>query len=390
MNTTVLQLASLCCWHSLDHQQQHSKLKQLLSQASSPAANWQAMQYHRLWGLAARIMDHDTGSRLFGPFWPQLQQKARQQTLTQLQLMAEANRITQAFQAANIGLSLLKGPALSQRIYHDPAYRHSKDLDLLVAPRDLWAASALLISLGFALDEAFALDPTQHTLIEQHFWHLTFQHPNNRVIVELHWRIETVHSPSLEPLWQPPFPATAVSPAEFLYLISHGARHHWFRLKWLGDILAISERNPAIWQESLPLMQKLNMHDQIVQVMLVIAWLLPEFPLPTMSSLNLNITKQAQFLANEAIRFLVDGNYPEITGKFPLLQRFRFLRYQRFLHQRYRVKEQFSSWLNRCLYAPTDIEELQLKASKQWLYPWLRLPRLALRWHRTRTQLHGN
>ncbi|WP_316676943.1 nucleotidyltransferase family protein [uncultured Tolumonas sp.] len=120
MTTTALQLATLCCWQSIHPQQQQTKLNELLALASSPATNWQAIQDHRLWGLAARIIDNDTGARLLGAFWPKLQQKAQRQTLTQLQLMAEAKRITQAFQAANIGLSLLKGPALSQRIYHDP------------------------------------------------------------------------------------------------------------------------------------------------------------------------------------------------------------------------------------------------------------------------------
>ncbi|WP_024871717.1 nucleotidyltransferase family protein [Tolumonas lignilytica] len=390
MTSISLQLAALCCWQSVDPMQQQTRLKQLTAQTVSHAANWQAIQAHRLWGLAARLIDDETGNILFGSFWSQLQQKAQQQTCSQLQLMAQSRIIAQDFQAADIALSTLKGPALSQRIYHDPAYRHSKDLDLLVAPADLWAATELLISLGFELEEAFARDPAQHKLIERHFWHLTFQHPMNRVIVELHWRIEPVFSPSLESQWQHPFPANQVSPDEFLYLIAHGARHHWFRLKWLGDIIAIHERNPSIWQQSKLLIQKLNMQDQIVQVLLIMAWLYPQLSLPDLGSLLLTETKQARFLANEAMRFLSEGNYPEVTDKFPLSHRFRILRYQRCLYQRYTMKEQCLSWLYRSLYAPDDIEALQFTKGWQWLYPWLRLPRLLCRWIKTRTQLHGH
>jgi hypothetical protein len=388
MLQTELLLAAQCCWQSENTQQQRIQLQAMAKQATDPAKNWQAIQQHRLWGLAAQLMDDATGKILVGAFWPTLLQKARQQKLMQLQLMAQTNVIEQAFQHAHIGLSVLKGPALSQRIYGDPAYRHSKDIDLLVAPADLWPATEVLLSLGFELDEAFARDPAQHQLVEQHFWHLTFQHAVHRVIVELHWRIELVHSPSKQPYWLLPFPADRITPAEFLYLITHGVRHHWFRLKWLGDIIAISERHPDIWQTSKPLMQQLNLQDQVLQTWQVIRWLLPDFPLPTLDALQLTESKHSRFMTQEVIRFLSEANYPEVTGQWPIAQRIRILRYQYCLHQRYSKKEQCLFWLQKSFFNAKDIEAYQFSTNWQWMYPWITLPCLIYRWYKTRTQLH--
>lgn len=67
-----------------------------------------------------------------------------------------------------------------------------------------------------------------------------------------------------------------VDEAEFLYLIHHGSRQYWFRLKWLGDILAISERQPNLWQSCQPLAEILGPQNALVQAVTLIQWLWPE------------------------------------------------------------------------------------------------------------------
>ena len=65
-------------------------------------------------------------------------------------------------------------------------------------------------------------------------------------MLEIHWRLDA--RPSKEPTFNELWERKRVSPITsypvyflgeedlFLYLVSHGARHGWFRLRWLLDI----------------------------------------------------------------------------------------------------------------------------------------------------------
>ncbi|NEU34041.1 nucleotidyltransferase family protein, partial [bacterium LRH843] len=76
--------------------------------------------------------------------------------------------------------------------------------------------------------------------------HVTYFHPIKRIKLEIHWRLNP--GPSSEPqfkeLWSRKRLSTVTSsPVYFLgqedltvFLISHGARHGWSRLRWLADI----------------------------------------------------------------------------------------------------------------------------------------------------------
>jgi hypothetical protein len=260
-----LQLTRLCAWRPLNAEARDRKLAELASQPQDPAANWRYLQDHRLWGLAAETLGERWGIHFLGEHWQSLQQRARQQKLGLLKLAAMQQRLQQAFAQAQLALRVLKGPGLSQRLYGDVTIRHSKDLDLLVPVDQLWSACELLQQQGFVLQDAPPLLAANRRLIIRHYWHLTLWHPQHRVMVELHWRFEPVHSASRENLWPAQFAADSINEAEFLYLIHHGTRHHWFRLKWLGDILAISERQSTLWQDCLPLANSLGLQDALAQ-----------------------------------------------------------------------------------------------------------------------------
>ena len=80
------------------------------------------------------------------------------------------------FDSAGLTLSVLKGPGLSQRLYGDMTLRHSKDLDLLVPPAQLWQACELLQAEGFTLLDAPPLSEANQRLVQRHYWHLTLRH----------------------------------------------------------------------------------------------------------------------------------------------------------------------------------------------------------------------
>jgi hypothetical protein len=93
-------------------------------------------------------------------------------------------RVTAMLAEAGIRSSPLKGSLLSEAIYGDPGRRLSSDIDLLVAPEQLWSAVEVVRELGYRR-------PHDHTgpdgLPQLHF---ALAHENGELPpVELHWRI---------------------------------------------------------------------------------------------------------------------------------------------------------------------------------------------------------
>jgi hypothetical protein len=96
---------------------------------------------------------------------------------------------------------------------------------------------------------------------------------------------------------------------------------------------------------------------------------------------------RASWMADEARRYLLAHDYPELKGKLLFSDRLRGYRYQWQLNARYRPRERWLNLRDRLMYAPCDIEQLQLAAHRHWCYPLLRLPLLARRWWIARTDL---
>lgn len=100
----------------------------------------------------------------------------------------EALPVFQALNEAGVEFILLKGADLRLRVYPDPAQRPMADLDILISPRQLWQAKAVISNLGYRL-YPHALDPRPG--YRQRFGHaLDFNPEEGRCLaVDLHWRI---------------------------------------------------------------------------------------------------------------------------------------------------------------------------------------------------------
>src|SRR4051794_16150604 len=68
-----------------------------------------------------------------------------------LALDAVAGELASQFEQAGIRSILLKGPAMARWLYEDESVRAYVDIDLLVSPADLGAATKLLADDGFEL-----------------------------------------------------------------------------------------------------------------------------------------------------------------------------------------------------------------------------------------------
>jgi len=164
-------------------------------------------------------------------------------TLRMLRSGGELQRVCRALTREGVRPLVLKGPPLALDLYGDLSLRTSKDLDILIPLADLPAAERLMAQLGYRSDR-----PVPRVLGDWKWkvHHASFTNPHSGMQIEIHWRLngDMGKEPSFEELWErrraSPLDRQAVfmlgREELFQYLCLHGARHGWFRLRWLADI----------------------------------------------------------------------------------------------------------------------------------------------------------
>lgn len=166
----------------------------------------------------------------------------KKNTFKMLQLTSEMEQISRLFNTNKIRLLFLKGPVIAADIYGEISLRTSKDLDILIFRDDLRIVEELLINFGYRKAE------TSSTLNGWKWMdhHVSFFHPEKGIEVEIHWRLHPppMKEPTFNELWErkrvsllTTYPVYYFGKEDlFSFLIVHGARHNWFRLRWLVDI----------------------------------------------------------------------------------------------------------------------------------------------------------
>lgn len=332
------------------------ELTLLLSLLGKDVTHWQdtpaATQLHEMdWVRFLRLTEHHRVvptvylqlKILNHPFIPaellrNLQVQYHRNTLRMLHLQAEAGRLTRLLTAHGIRVLMLKGPALAQQLYGDVSLRTSKDIDLLIAPEDMDEAEHWMKEAGYASKSG------EVRVLGSWKWkdhHASYLHPQKRVEMELHWRLhpDGGREPSFDELWNcrqigkatgairqvPLGPAhnravmtsciyTLGSEHQFLYLSAHGARHGWFRLRWLVDIDRLAIR-AVDWEALLPMMRRHGGLPAGGQAWALAAALLGT-PIPEPMR-PVSATRQAHRLALSALAFMqasVPAPYPIAHG----------------------------------------------------------------------------
>lgn len=103
---------------------------------------------------------------------------AEQAVRSGLQLQAAAE-IIRALNEQNIRAVFVKGVALAATVYATGVRRFG-DLDLLIAPADFKSAHAVLLKLGFAVDEKTRGNPIELGYVRERL-------PGFKIFVDLHW-----------------------------------------------------------------------------------------------------------------------------------------------------------------------------------------------------------
>lgn len=170
--------------------------------------------------------------------------------LNMLQLTAELKKVHDRFHQNGIKSIMLKGPLLSLQLYGDLSLRTSKDLDILIPQDKIEEAERLLHEMGYITESN---DYRILSNWKKKMHHLSFYHPTRSFQIEIHWRLNPYvgESFSFNSLWERrasvtvsgnPYPVLGNEDL-LIYLSDHGARHGWFRLRWLLDIERLMKTN---------------------------------------------------------------------------------------------------------------------------------------------------
>ncbi len=176
-------------------------------------------------------------------------------------LKGELLRLLELFAASNIPAIPFKGVALAISVYGDLALRHFGDLDILVRPRDVARAKALLIEQGY--EQKAVLTTVQEAKFVRHYYHHTFSRVSDGVLVELHWDVAPKYFsfPFAEMrLWDRAGTISlngaqtlAPEPEDLLLLLClHGTRHLWNKLELICGVAELVRSTPSLnWEVAL-------------------------------------------------------------------------------------------------------------------------------------------
>lgn len=186
----------------------------------------------------------------------------KKNTFQMLYLSGEMEQLARRFDENEIKAIFLKGPVLADDLYGDVSLRTSSDLDILVPIKDLEKIEQFLTINGYVKDDYI------HTILNDWKWrhhHVAYYNPYKKIKLEIHWRLNPgpAKEPSFNELWERKrisgltlTPVFILSKEDlFLFLVLHGARHGWSRLRWLLDIKQIITQAPD-WINNQKLLKK--------------------------------------------------------------------------------------------------------------------------------------
>jgi hypothetical protein len=235
-------------------------------------------------------------------------QEYQKNTFQMLQLSGEMEQIGRSLSENKIRSLFLKGPVIAANLYGDISLRTSCDLDILISIYDLNRADELLQKLGYSKHDYIL------TILNDWKWrhhHVTYYHPQKKIKIEIHWRLNPGPSkePNFDELWDrrristlTSYPVCFLGSDDlFLFLVSHGARHGWSRLRWLLDIHQIANQH-IDWDDLILLLKKYQYYHHGAQAIILASQLLDtKIPKEMKTIISKNRPRR---LAREAIFYI--------------------------------------------------------------------------------------
>jgi putative nucleotidyltransferase-like protein len=262
-------------------------LTALAPAASEPAPrpDWDPPRWDRLlelayWHRLAPLLFHHLGPE--GPAPARVIEALREAYVANatrnLYIGAALERILKAFDGADVPAMLLKGVALFDTVYTDPALRQMGDMDLLVPKGKLDDANAVLAELGYGRRREITRDMDTAEWMRAHHRHDPPLMDEHRLVkVELHHQIvkgEASTHFDIDAFWQrgrtirsgPPHLLPA--PED---LLLHACIHFTYdrmtssfgALAQLGDIAWILDREQVEWQSLISTAREYRLENPV-------------------------------------------------------------------------------------------------------------------------------
>lgn len=250
--------------------------------------------------------------------------------------MSEILRLMNNFKKLDIKAVGVKGPALANYIYSDMSMRVSRDIDILISMDDLTIVDRILIGEGYVPIEASKQAFHQHkNYVLKNFHHTCYKNEMG-IQLELHWCLnEGDKTLSFETLWEyrkenQIYGRTinVLNDEEnVIYLIIHGSKHAWKRLRWICDIYEITCNKEIDWNYIVKKMKKQGKLHLLHQTFLLLNKLFQCQP-PIKLKVSGKVRRAGRHLAAIALQFLVNTEEePEAYGQslFYLYKRYMFI-----------------------------------------------------------------
>jgi len=292
--------------------------------------------YRKLLSLAPEVLNRAGGAIIV--------RQARAVAVRSLTLTGELIRLLSAFESKGISAIPIKGPLLVMPSSGDVSSREFDDLDILIRPREIQAARAVLVLLGYTPEHVLDIEQEAAFIRSEHAFRYTRQH--DQMVVELHWRLQDRYLSfpfDTEELWNRALTVSLfgkkvrclTAEDTILFLCMHGAKHYWERLEWIACLTTMLRANPSMdWPVVLKRAQRLG-GLRILHLGLLLARELD----PTCGADAALARLKPEPLANElAARVWRMIGVDEMTGSMREVYRYRFyLKARERLRDRLRV-----------------------------------------------------
>ena len=259
--------------------------------------------------LVYRHLSEQLAEAVPAPQLARLREHYRHNAARNLYLTSELCRILKLFEEQGIEAIPYKGPALAVSAYGELALRQFVDLDVLVRPRDVERASAVLEGEGY--QPHFKLSAEQLPAFLRLSYVQSFTQDEKRRTIELHWAIaprffsfaltaEEIFA-HVEKISLGHCQVLAPATEELLLmLVAHGTKDHWERLEWVSGIGELAVRPDVKWSKLWRRAEELGGRRMLV-VGLGLARRLLETPLPTEVLREMERDGKAPALVEEVI-----------------------------------------------------------------------------------------
>ena len=200
-------------------------------------------QRHRLFPISSPVIN-----LLEGADREKWNRAVKYRAIRSLHQTAMLKQLDEVLREEKMDVIPLKGPLLAYLLFGNPTLRHSSDLDILIREKSRTEIINLFGKLGYSLvSPRKNLSNRQWNYYSKHLKHFSLLNKSERMMVELHTRIED--SLALKPASME-YLLKDIEVVEmgghnylcmnrnnnFLYLILHGSTHLYKRLFWLRDV----------------------------------------------------------------------------------------------------------------------------------------------------------